>query len=67
MSHVSNRDIVAMGEEARRARLLELREEMMQLKAEKALGGNPANMGAYRATRRSIARMLTHMHADKNE
>ena len=67
MSHVSNRDIEAMGPEARHSRLQELREEMMQLNAEKSLGGNPANMGAYRATRRSIARMLTHMRKEKNE
>ncbi|MDP6640236.1 MAG: 50S ribosomal protein L29 [Candidatus Poseidoniaceae archaeon] len=65
MSHVSNREIESMGLEARRARLAELREEMMQLKAEKSLGGNPANLGAYKATRRSIARMITHMR--KNE
>lgn len=68
MSHVSNREIEAMGPEARQSRLLELREEMMQLHAEKSLGGNPANLGAYKATRRSIARMLTHMrNEEKNE
>lgn len=65
MSHVSNREIEAMGKEAQQARLLELREEMMQLNAEKSLGGNPSNLGAYKATSRSIARMLTHMHNDQ--
>jgi ribosomal protein L29 len=65
MSHVSNREIEAMGKEALQSRLLELREEMMQLNAEKSLGGNPSNMGAYKATSRSIARLLTHMRNDK--
>ena len=57
MSHVSNREIASMSTEAREARLLELQEELLQLRAEKALGGTPSNMGAYKATRRSIARV----------
>ena len=61
MTFVSNRDITAMSDEALQARLSELREEMLQLNAEKALGGTPASMGAYKATRRSIARIKTHM------
>ena len=65
MSHVSNREIEAMGKEALQSRLQELREEMMQLNAEKSLGGNPSNIGAYKATSRSIARLLTYMHNDK--
>ena len=61
MSHVSNRDIASMSNEAREARLLELQEELLQLRAEKALGGTPSSIGAYKATRRSIARLKTHM------
>jgi|TARA_A100001234_G_C12523472_1_gene341302 ribosomal protein L29 len=61
MSHVSNRDIASMSKEAREARLLELQEELLQLRAEKALGGTPSSIGAYKATRRSIARLKTHM------
>jgi len=57
VSYVSNRDIASMSQEARENRLKELQEEMLQLRAEKALGGTPANMGAYKATRRSIARL----------
>ena len=67
MSHVSSRDIDNMRADARKARLKELREEMLQLNAEKAMGGTAANMGAYKATRRSIARMLTKMHQDRKE
>ena len=62
MSYVSNREIASMSKEARESRLKELQEEMLQLRAEKALGGTPANMGAYKATRRSIARLKTHMN-----
>ena len=59
MTHLSNREIENMSAESRKLRLKELREEMLQLNSEKSLGGSPANMGAYRATGRSIARLLT--------
>ena len=65
MSYVSNREISSMSTEAREARLLELQEELLQLRAEKALGGTPSNRGAYKATRRSIARLKTHMNNDQ--
>jgi len=51
-----------MSQEARESRLLELQEELLQLRAEKALGGTPSNVGAYKATRRSIARLKTHLN-----
>ena len=66
MSHVRNRDIAAMSHEAIESRLLELQEELLQLQAEKALGGTPSNMGAYKATRRSIARIKSYLHGAKN-
>ncbi len=62
MSFVSNREIEAMSREARESRLLELREELLQLRAEKALGVALASLGEYKATRRSIARLLTHLN-----
>ena len=61
MSHVSNREIASMSKEAREARMLELQEELLQLRDAKALGGTPSNIGAYKATRRSIARLKTRM------
>ena len=61
MSYVSNREIASMSKAARESRLLELQEEWLQLRAEQALGGTPSNIGAYKATRRSIARLKTHM------
>ena len=61
MTHVSSREIASMGMEALQDRLTELREELLQLRAEQALGGTPSNMGAFKATRRSIARIMTKM------
>ena len=61
MSHVSNREIASMSLEALEDRLTELQEELLQLRAEQALGGTPSNMGAFKATRRSIARLKTKM------
>jgi ribosomal protein L29 len=62
MSHVSNREIASMSQEARESRLLELQEELLQLRAEQALGGTPSNIGAYKAICRSIARLKTHLN-----
>jgi ribosomal protein L29 len=61
VSHVSNREIASMSLEALEDRLTELQEELLQLRAEQALGGTPSNMGAFKATRRSIARLKSKM------
>ncbi|MDE0574145.1 MAG: 50S ribosomal protein L29 [Candidatus Poseidoniales archaeon] len=65
MTHVKSRDIDNMSDEARESRLLELREDLLQLRAQQALGGSASNLGAYKATRRSIARLLTKMNENK--
>ena len=65
MTHVKSRDIDNMSDEARETRLLELREDLLQLRAQQALGGSASNLGAYKATRRSIARLLTKMNEKK--
>ena len=65
MTHVQSRDIDNMSDEVRKARLLELREDLLQLRAQQALGGSASNLGAYQATRRSIARLLTKMNEKK--
>ena len=59
MSHIRSRDIETMSLEQREEMLEELREELLQLRAQQALGGSTSNSGAYKQTRRSIARMLT--------
>ena len=59
MSHIRSRDIETMRPEKRDEMLEELREELLQLRAQQALGGSVSNSGAYKQTRRSIARMLT--------
>jgi ribosomal protein L29 len=50
-----------MSAEALQDRLTELQEDLLQLRAEQALGGTPSNMGAFKACRRSIARIRTKM------
>jgi ribosomal protein L29 len=67
MTHLKAREIDDMSVEAREQRLAELKDEMLQLRAQQALGGSASNLGAYKATRRSIARMLTKMREDKKE
>ena len=64
MSHIKSRDIDSMSPEQRREMLEELREEMLQLRSQQALGGSASNSGAYKQTRRSIARLLTRMNQE---
>ena len=67
MSHVSSKDIDEMNQEQREITMVELRDEMLQLRAQQALGGSASNAGAYKQTRRSIARLLTKMNQEKEE
>ena len=62
MSHIRSRDSETMSPEKREEMLEELREELLQLRAQLALGGSVSNSGAYKQTRRSIARMLTRIN-----
>ena len=67
MSHISSKEIDEMNQEQREITLGELRDEMLQLRAQQALGGSSSNSGAYKQTRRSIARLLTKMKQEKGE
>tara|TARA_B100001250_G_scaffold371802_1_gene356841 strand:+ start:117 stop:320 length:204 start_codon:yes stop_codon:yes gene_type:complete len=67
MSHVSSKEIDEMNQEQRQLTLEELRDEMLQLRSQQALGGSSSNAGAYKQTRRSIARLLTKMNQEKEE
>ncbi len=67
MSHTSSKEIDEMNQEQREITLGELRDEMLQLRAQQALGGSSSNSGAYKQTRRSIARLLTKMKQEKEE
>jgi ribosomal protein L29 len=64
MTHLRAREIDEMSAEARVKRLVELREELLQLSAQKALGGSVQNAGEFKQTRRSIARLLTKMNQE---
>ena len=67
MSHISSRDIDTMNQEQRLRTLEELRDEMLQLRAQQALGGSLSNSGACKQTRRSIARLLTKISQEENK
>ena len=67
MSHISSKEIDEMNQEQREITLGELRDEMLQLRSPQALGGSASNSGAYKQTRRSIARLLTKMNQEKEE
>jgi len=67
MAHIKSRDIDQMNTEQRERRLSELRDELLQLRAQQALGGSASNSGAYKQTRRSIARLLTKMSQENKE
>ena len=64
MTHISSRDIDSMSPEQRLETLEDLREEMLQLRSQQALGGSASNSGAYKQTRRSIDRLLTRMNQE---
>ena len=67
MAQIRSRDIDQMNPEQRERRLAELREELLHLRAQQALGGSSSNAGAYKQTRRSIARLLTKMSEENKE
>ena len=67
MTHLSAKEIDEMNQEQRETTLEELRDEMLQLRSQQALGGSASNSGAYKQTRRSIARLLTKMNQEKEE
>ena len=67
MPHVRSRDIETMRPEQRQATLEELQEELLQLRGQQALGGSASNSGAYKQTRRSIARLLTRLNQGTKE
>ena len=64
MAHVSSRDIDTMNPEQRARTLEELRDELLQLRAQQALGGSLSSSGSYKQTRRSIARLLTKINQE---
>ena len=67
MAHIKSRDIDQMNPEQRERRVADLKEELLQLRAQQALGGSSSNAGAYKQTRRSIARLLTKMSEESKE
>ena len=67
MTQVRSRVIETMSPEQRQDALEELREELLQLRAQQALGGSASSSGEYKQTRRSIARLLTSINKQERE
>ena len=67
MSHLSMHDIDQMSMEQMLRRLEELREELLQLRAQQALGGSSSNPGEFKQSRWSIARLLRSINSEKKE
>jgi len=67
MTHIKSKEIDDMTDEQIEQTLNELRDEMLQLRAQQALGGSASNAGEYKQTRRSIARVLTKISLRKEE
>jgi large subunit ribosomal protein L29 len=59
MALLKVKEIKAMNAADRKARLRELRDELMHERGTAAMGGAPANPGRIRALRTNIARILT--------
>ena len=64
MSHVSSRDIESMSSEQLHRTLEDLKDELLQLRGQQALGSSSSNSGSYKQTRRSIARVLTKINQE---
>ncbi|HJN54903.1 MAG TPA: 50S ribosomal protein L29 [Candidatus Poseidoniales archaeon] len=67
MTYLGPREIREMSKDERERRFDELQEEMLQLRAQRSLGGATSNYGDFKATQRTIARMLTIMKEDEGE
>ena len=67
MTHLSPREIREMSNDERERRFKELQEEMLQLRAQRSLGGATSNFGDFKATQRTIARMRTIMKENEGE
>ncbi len=55
----SVKDLRSLGDEALKARMAELRKELMKHNAQVAIGTIPKNPGAIRKNKRIVARVLT--------
>ncbi len=62
---VKSKEIRAMGEEDRKAKLVDLRKELLHERGMASMGGAPTSPGKIRAIRTSIARTLTIINEEK--
>jgi large subunit ribosomal protein L29 len=62
---VKNKEIRAMNDADRKAKLTDLRKELLHERGAASMGGAPKNPGNIRAVRTSIARTLTIMNEER--
>jgi large subunit ribosomal protein L29 len=65
MTTIQPVEIRAMGPEKARAKLEELRVELMHERGVAAMGGAPPNTGKIRSLRKQVARILTILNEEK--
>jgi len=65
MSLIRTKEIREMSREERKAKLKELRNELMHERGVAAMGGAPPNPGKIKALRTQVARMLTIMKEEE--
>ncbi|MCK4614119.1 MAG: 50S ribosomal protein L29 [Thermoplasmata archaeon] len=65
MTTIKPAEIRAMGPEKARAKLEELRVELMHERGVAAMGGAPPNTGKIRALRKQVARIMTMLNEEK--
>ena len=63
---LSAQEVRALSIDDRKARLAELKRELMQERGVQAMGGSTPNPGKIRTLRREIARILTIQNEDKH-
>ena len=66
MAIIKSKEIHGMAPEELTKRLAEFRLEIAKDRGQIAVGGSPANAGKMRATKKTIARILTELTAKKN-
>lgn len=66
MATIKKTEMKGMDETKAKAKLLELRTELMRLNAQVAVGSNIESPGRIKSAKRNIARLLTHINNIKN-
>jgi len=67
MAKIKKRDVKNMSPQEQLAKLVELRKELMKMNAKRSMGVTLESPGRIRMIKRTIARILTFQHMNKNK